>query len=386
MDEDRKKYKIFAEDKKFYLGRIAVSDGRFSSVDLERELSDEALFSGEEDFLLPGLIDIHFHGCLGKDFCDGTREAVSTLAKYEAEHGITGICPATLTLPVGELEKVLSLAKEYHEEGLKIGEARLLGINMEGPFISPVKKGAQNPNYILKWDDRIANRFLEVSGGLVKYMGIAPEENPAFKDFIPKMQGKVRISLAHTNADFQTAVEAYRAGASHAVHLFNAMTGLDHRNPGVVGATMEQKEVFAELIADGVHVHPMMVRLAFTVLGEDRVILISDSLRSTGMPDGLYDLGGQEVEKKGKHCRLTSNGALAGSVSNVYDCLRTAVKEMGIPLRKAVTAASLNPARSLGVDQDYGSITVGKVADYLIVDKDLKQKAVYQAGKILPIF
>ena len=386
MDEDRKKYKIFAEDKKFYLGRIAVSDGRFSSVDLERELSDEALFSGEEDFLLPGLIDIHFHGCLGKDFCDGTREAVSTLAKYEAEHGITGICPATLTLPVGELEKVLSLAKEYHEEGLKIGEARLLGINMEGPFISPVKKGAQNPNYILKWDERIANRFLEVSGGLVKYMGIAPEENPAFKDFIPKMQGKVRISLAHTNADFQTAVEAYRAGASHAVHLFNAMTGLDHRNPGVVGATMEQKEVFAELIADGVHVHPMMVRLAFTVLGEDRVILISDSLRSTGMPDGLYDLGGQEVEKKGKHCRLTSNGALAGSVSNVYDCLRTAVKEMGIPLRKAVTAASLNPARSLGIEKDYGSITVGKQADYLIVDKDLKQKAVYQAGKILPIF
>ena len=381
MDEDRKKYKIFAEDKKFYLGRIAVSDGRFSSVDLERELGDEELFSGEEDFLLPGLIDIHFHGCLGKDFCDGTREAVSTLAKYEAEHGITGICPATLTLPVGELEKVLSLAKEYHEEGLKIGEARLLGINMEGPFISPVKKGAQNPNYILKWDDRIANHFLEVSGGLVKYMGIAPEENPTFKDFIPKMQGKVRISLAHTNADFQTAVEAYRAGASHAVHLFNAMTGLDHRNPGVVGATMEQKEVFAELIADGVHVHPMMVRLAFTVLGEDRVILISDSLRSTGMPDGLYDLGGQEVEKKGKHCRLTSNGALAGSVSNVYDCLRTAVKEMGIPLRKAVTAASLNPARSLGIEKDYGSITVGKQADYLIVDKDLKQKAVYQAGE-----
>ena len=355
-------------------------------MDLERKLGDEELFSGEEDFLLPGLIDIHFHGCLGKDFCDGTREAVSTLAKYEAEHGITGICPATLTLPVEELEKVLGLARTYRDEGLKIGEARLLGINMEGPFISPVKKGAQNPNYILKWDDRIANRFLEASGGLVKYMGIAPEENPAFKDFIPKMQGKVRISLAHTNADFQTAVEAYRAGASHAVHLFNAMTGLDHRNPGVVGATMEQKEVFAELIADGVHVHPMMVRLAFTVLGEDRVILISDSLRSTGMPDGLYDLGGQEVEKKGKHCRLTSNGALAGSVSNVYDCLRTAVKEMGIPLRKAVTAASLNPARSLGIEKDYGSITVGKQADYLIVDKDLKKKAVYQAGKILPIF
>ena len=385
MDEDRKKYKIFAEDKKFYLGRIAVSDGRFSSVDLERELSDEELFSGEEDFLLPGLIDIHFHGCLGKDFCDGTREAVSTLAKYEAEHGITGICPATLTLPVEELEKVLGLARTYRDEGLKIGEARLLGINMEGPFISPVKKGAQNPNYILKWDDRIANRFLEVSGGLVKYMGIAPEENPAFKDFIPKMQGKVRISLAHTNADFQTAVEAYRAGASHAVHLFNAMTGLDHRNPGVVGATVESKEVYAELITDGIHVHPVMVRAAFTLLGEDRVVLISDSLRSTGMPDGIYDLGGQKVRKEGKRCTLVEGGNLAGSVSNVFDCMKTAVQSMKIPFRSAILASTINPAKALGVEKTVGSISVGKKADYLLLDNALNLKAIYQSGKALPV-
>ena len=381
MDEDRKKYKIFAEDKKFYLGRIAVSDGRFSSVDLERELSDGELFSGEEDFLLPGLIDIHFHGCLGKDFCDGTREAVSTLAKYEAAHGITGICPATLTLPVEELEKVLGLARTYRDEGLKMGEARLLGINMEGPFISPVKKGAQNPNYILKWDDRIANRFLEVSGGLVKYMGIAPEENPAFKDFIPKMQGKVRISLAHTNADFQTAVEAYRAGASHAVHLFNAMTGLDHRNPGVVGATVESKEVYAELITDGIHVHPVMVRAAFALLGEDRVVLISDSLRSTGMPDGIYDLGGQKVQKEGKRCTLVEGGNLAGSVSNVFDCMKTAVQLMKIPFRSAILASTINPAKALGVEKTVGSISVGKKADYLLLDNELNLKAVYQSGK-----
>ena len=375
------KYCIFTEEKKFYIASVEVKDGRFSAIHKEKELSEEEAFSCPEDFLLPGLIDIHFHGCLGEDFCDGTREAIQTLAKYEAEHGITVICPATLTLAVEDLEKVLSLAKEYHEEGLKIGEARLLGINMEGPFISPVKKGAQNPNYILKWDEKLAERFLHCSGGLVKYMGLAPEENPDFQRFIPKMRGKVKISLAHTNADFPTALKAYQAGASHAVHLFNAMTGLDHRNPGVVGATIEEKEVFAELITDGIHVHPAMVRLAFAALGEDRVILISDSLRSTGMPDGLYDLGGQEVEKKGKHCTLTSNGALAGSVSNVYDCLCTAVKEMKIPLRKAITAASLNPARSLGIEKDYGSITVGKQADYLIVDKDLKQKAVYQAGE-----
>ncbi|WP_455015656.1 hypothetical protein [Oribacterium sinus] len=153
------KYCIFTEEKKFTLASVEVKDGHFSAIHKERELSEEEAFSCPEDFLLPGLIDIHFHGCLGEDFCDGTREAIQTLAKYEAEHGITVICPATLTLAVEDLEKVLSLAKEYHEEGLKIGEARLLGINMEGPFISPVKKGAQNPNYILKWDEKLAERF-----------------------------------------------------------------------------------------------------------------------------------------------------------------------------------------------------------------------------------
>ncbi|MBF1269712.1 MAG: N-acetylglucosamine-6-phosphate deacetylase, partial [Oribacterium parvum] len=300
-----KKYKIFAEDKKFYLGNINCSeDGRFSSVHLEEELREEEVFQRKEDFLIPGLIDIHFHGCLGQDFCDGTRDAIECLAKYEIEHGVTGICPATLTLALDDLDAVLSLARDYAEEGEKEGKARLLGINMEGPFISHVKKGAQNEKYILQCDEKILSRFIESSGGLVKFVGLAPEENPDFEEFIKKAKGRVKISLAHTNADFDTALLAYRAGASHAVHLFNAMTGLDHRNPGVVGATVESKEVYAELITDGIHVHPVMVRAAFALLGEDRVVLISDSLRSTGMPDGIYDLGGQKVKKEGKRCTL----------------------------------------------------------------------------------
>lgn len=376
-----KKYKIFAEDKKFYLGTISSEEGQFSAVHLEQELSEEEAFSREEEFLIPGLIDIHFHGCLGQDFCDGKREAIECLAKYEIEHGVTGICPATLTLALEDLDNVLSLAKAYAEEGERPGEARLLGINMEGPFISHVKKGAQNEKYILKCDEKILTRFIERSGGLVKFVGLAPEENPNFEDFIKKAKGRVKISLAHTNADFQTALLAYRAGASHAVHLFNAMTGLDHRNPGVVGATVESKDVYAELITDGIHVHPVMVRAAFALLGEDRVVLISDSLRSTGMPDGIYDLGGQKVQKEGKRCTLVEGGNLAGSVSNVFDCMKTAVQLMKIPFRSAILASTINPAKALGVEKTVGSISVGKKADYLLLDNELNLKAVYQSGK-----
>ena len=381
-----KKYKIFAEDKKFYLGNINCSeDGRFSSVHLEEELREEEVFQRKEDFLIPGLIDIHFHGCLGQDFCDGTRDAIECLAKYEIEHGVTGICPATLTLALDDLDAVLSLARDYAEEGEKEGKARLLGINMEGPFISHVKKGAQNEKYILQCDEKILSRFIESSGGLVKFVGLAPEENPDFEEFIKKAKGRVKISLAHTNADFETALLAYRAGASHAVHLFNAMTGLDHRNPGVVGATVESKEVYAELITDGIHVHPVMVRAAFALLGEDRVVLISDSLRSTGMPDGIYDLGGQKVKKEGKRCTLVEGGNLAGSVSNVFDCMKTAVQLMRIPFKKAILASTINPAKSLGVEKELGSISVGKRADYLILDNDLNLKAVYQSGKEITV-
>lgn len=377
-----KKYKIFAEDKKFYLGNINCSeDGRFASVYLEEELTEEEAFQREEDFLIPGLMDIHFHGCLGQDFCDGTRDAIECLAKYEIEHGVTGICPATLTLALDDLDAVLSLARDYAAEGEKEGKARLLGINMEGPFISHVKKGAQNEKYILQCDEKILSRFIESSGGLVKFVGLAPEENPDFEEFIKKAKGRVKISLAHTNADFETALLAYRAGASHAVHLFNAMTGLDHRNPGVVGATVESKEVYAELITDGIHVHPVMVRAAFALLGEDRVVLISDSLRSTGMPDGIYDLGGQKVKKEGKRCTLVEGGNLAGSVSNVFDCMKTAVQLMKIPFKKAILASTINPAKSLGVEKELGSISVGKRADYLILDNDLNLKAVYQSGR-----
>ena len=215
----------------------------------------------------------------------------------------------------------------------------------------------------------------------MKFIGIAPEQNDGFREFIEAMKGKVQISLAHTNADYDTAKAAFDAGACHAVHLYNAMPAFTHREPGVVGAVSDSGHVMAEMICDGVHIHPAVVRATFKMLGEDRMILISDSMRATGMPDGQYTLGGLAVNVVGNRATLVSDGALAGSATNLTDCMRTVVKEMGIPLETAVACATMNPARSLGVYDRYGSITEGKHANVVLLDKELELKLVIKDGK-----
>ena len=338
------------------------------------------MIDGEGCYAIPGLIDLHFHGCKGDDFCDGTKEAIARIAEYEASVGVTAIAPATMTLPVDELEAILKTAAEYKKEQVS-ERADLIGINMEGPFISSEKKGAQDARNIISCDQEIAERFLEASEGLVKFIGIAPEQNDGFREFIEAMKGKVQISLAHTNADYDTAKAAFDAGACHAVHLYNAMPAFTHREPGVVGAVSDSGHVMAEMICDGVHIHPAVVRATFKMLGEDRMILISDSMRATGMPDGQYTLGGLAVNVVGNRATLVSDGALAGSATNLTDCMRTVVKEMGIPLEMAVACATMNPARSLGVYDRYGSITEGKHANVVLLDKELELKLVIKDGK-----
>ena len=326
---------VFGEDFKFHEEDIRIRDGVFAPS-VENAGPDNGAAGQEEEIVLraddcyaiPGLIDIHFHGALNADVCDEDPAAFEKIAAYEASAGITAICPATLTLPVPVLEHVLSLGAAF--AATPHPGADLVGFNMEGPFISRVKRGAQNEKYIMRCDVQTAERFYQASGGLLKIIGLAPEENPGFEAFIRNVRKKMRVSLAHTNADYGTAMQAFSAGASHAVHLYNAMSGLNHREPGVVGAVSDSPSVFAEIITDGIHVHPAAVRAAFRMNGEERMVLISDSLRCTGMPDGDYLLGGQTVVKKGRHCTLKKEGNLAGSVSNLADCMRTAVLEMNI--------------------------------------------------------
>ena len=412
-----KNAQIYMTDHQFHKGDLHIADGRITRVCCGSEAgshNDSACIDAAGCYVIPGLIDIHFHGCMGQDFCDGTEEAVQTLAEYEAAHGITAICPATLTLPVEQLCRVLQTGAQFAREqktravaSRDCGEASMqadcadqkadsriqskrpvqadfVGINMEGPFISHVKKGAQNEAYIIGCDPAVCEEFLRAGDGLVKIVGLAPEENPEYLSYIQAVKDKVRISLAHTNAGYDTAKAAFDAGASHAVHLYNAMPELTHREPGVVGAVMDSPHVTAELICDGNHVHPAAVRAAFRMIGADRIVLISDSLRATGLGDGIIDLGGQRVKVEGTRATLVDGGNLAGSVTNLMDCMRIAVREMGISLEDAVRCATINPARVIGADADRGSLEVGKLGDVVLLKQDdLSVRCVIKEGRVI---
>ena len=383
-----KNIRVYGTDEQFHEGSVCISGERFVNGEAAKDSADQIL-DGKGCYAIPGLLDVHFHGCLGLDVCDGTEEAVHTIARYEAESGITAICPATLTLPADELKAILANMADFRDR-MERGEvpdgdrcADIVGINMEGPFISVVKKGAQNADYIIPCDAELAREFYEASGGLLKFIGLAPEDNPDFVGYINKVKEFTCVSLAHTNADYASAKKAFDAGARHAVHLFNAMSAFTHRDPGVVGAVSDSPHVSAEIITDGVHVHPAMVRTAFRFNGADRMIIISDSLRSTGMPDGDYVLGGQAIIKKGKYCRLAEGGALAGSVSNQFECMVNAVKEMEIPLETAVACSTIHPAKAIGVDDLYGTIEEGKYGDLVLLNEDLELMAVVKRGKVI---
>ncbi len=367
---------IYTERQVFQKGEIHIQDGVFS-----RYTNEQAVIDAKGCCAIPGLIDLHFHGCAGEDVCDGTLKSLEQIAQYEANAGITGICPATMTLPNQELMRILRTAAEYKKRGGN--GADLLGINMEGPFISSVKKGAQDPKHMVPCSVETAREFIEASQGLVKFIGIAPEDNPDFIPFIAQLKDDVHVSLAHTNADYPTAMAAFHAGADHAVHLYNAMPAFTHREPGVIGAVCDSPHVYAELICDGVHIHPSVVRATFRMLGAERIVLISDSMRAAGMPDGNYTLGGLDVCVKNKRAALASNGAIAGSASNLMECLKTAVTQMELPLETVIACATVNPAKRLGVFAERGSIEAGKKADLVLLDDSLDVQVVIQDGKCL---
>ena len=356
---------------------VFVAEGRFVGEAARAEGGQTVDAAG--CYVIPGLVDLHFHGSAGADISDGDLAGLHRMGAYEASRGVTAMCPATMTLPEDVLVRAAQAAAAYEPAA---DEAALVGINMEGPFISPSKVGAQNPDYVRNPSAEEFRRLQEAADGLFKLVDIAPEE-PGAEEFIREMANEVRISLAHTCTDYDTAVRAFELGARQLTHLYNAMDPMHHRKPGPIPAAVEHGEVTAEIIADGVHIHPAMVRLAFQLFGDDRMILISDTLRAAGLEDGTYDLGGQDVTVRGPVATI-DNGALAGSVSDLMRCLTVAVRDMGIPLASAVKAASANPARALGLDAERGAIEAGKVADAVLLDKEtLDVRAVVLRGELL---
>ncbi|PWM59086.1 MAG: N-acetylglucosamine-6-phosphate deacetylase [Subdoligranulum variabile] len=368
--------KVFADGCRFVERDLIIRDGRI--VFGAPPMDGEEVLDAQGAYALPGLVDIHFHGAVGHDFCDADEAGLQAIADFEASKGVLAICPATMTFSEEILNGIMDTAAAHKNER----GADLVGINMEGPYISPSKVGAQNPKYVMGADAGMFRRLQERSGGLIKLVDVAPEE-PGNLDFIRACHDEVRISLAHTCADYETAKAAFAAGASHMTHLYNAMPGITHRAPGPIIAALEEgAEV--ELITDGVHIHPAMVRFTFRTFGDEHVILVADSMMACGLPDGQYSLGGQAVTVCGPRATLTEHpDTIAGSATCLYDCMRHAVLDMGVPLASAVRAATLNPARSIGIDADYGSLEPGRWGNVVLADAQLNIQKIIRKGEVL---
>ena len=328
----------------------------------------------EGGYLIPGLIDVHTHGAMGADASDADPDGLQTMARYYAAGGVTSWLPTTMTLKEPELTGALRCIRDYKRPA---DGAKVAGIHMEGPFVNREKCGAQNPDNISAPDLSLFHRLNEASGHLVRLITLAPETEGAM-DFIREAKAECTVSVGHTAADYDTALSAFEAGASHATHLFNAMPALGHRAPGVVAAASDAG-VRVELICDGYHIHPSVVRLTHRLFG-DRLILISDSLRCAGMPDGDYELGGQMITMKNGRATLKGSETIAGSSIHLMEGLRRAVS-FGIPLEDAVRAATETPAAAIGLQHEIGSLLPGRCADLVLLDRDLKVKAVFIDGE-----
>ena len=365
---------IYTENFRFENGCFSVENGRFTNV-MGEEAADSIDLQGAK--VIPGLLDVHTHGNSGADFSDGSYEGLVKMAGYQAANGVTSFAPSSLTLPFDTLRAAYQTAVRINSEKPEKCAA-VRGINMEGPFFCEARKGAQNAAYLRLPDYDAFRELNDSSGGLIKIVDIAPEL-PGALEFIRKASKDCTVSIAHTDCSYDQAKAAVDAGVTHLTHLYNAMPGIHHRKPGPIIAGCEDERVYAEIIGDGLHVHPASVRFAYRMFGAERMVLVSDSLRCCGLPDGEYDLGGLKAYLSGGVARL-ADGTLAGSATNVYDCMLRVIS-FGVPECDAIRSATYNPAHQLGCLDEVGSISDGKCADFIICHDDLTREAVYLAGK-----
>ncbi len=371
-----KNARIFTSDFKFHTGAFEVSGGRFSQV-LPKNVPEDAIdIKGAT--VIPGLVDVHSHGNSGADFSDGDYEGLKKMAAYYAKCGVTSFAPASMTLPYDVLEKAFFNALRLADE-CPTGHSRIMGIQMEGPYFSYKKRGAQNADYLKEPDFEGFKKLYEGCGGMIRIVDIAPEL-PGAAEFVEKAKKLCTVSIAHTDSDYDHAKAAVDAGVTHLTHLYNAMPGIHHRNPGVIPAAVENPNVQAEIICDGYHIHPASVRLAFTMF-KNRMVLVSDSGRCAGQAEGYqFDLGGQMAEIRGGVAKLVGTDTIACSAANLWQCLTNTIS-WGIPEEEAVRAATFNPAKAIGADLEIGSIEEGKMADFIITDENYSYKRVFMAGR-----
>lgn len=363
---------------------LVFLNGQFTKIDVRVENGVIAeigtleatgeVVDGEGKLLLPGLLEIHSHGCVGEDFSTSDEKGVEKMRRYYLENGITSVLATTMTEEPGRLRRAMETI-DRAAQGTSEG-CRILGINMEGPFLSPAKKGAHDEQYLKAPSAELLEELDALSGHRIKLVDLAPEL-PGGMEFIRKYAGKKVLSLAHTGIGYDEAIAAFDAGANHVTHLFNAMNDPKHREPGIVGAVCDRENVFAEFICDGIHNHPSIIRMMFAACPE-KLVLISDSMSACGMPDGDYELGGLAVTVQNGKATL-KDGTIAGSAVNVFTCMKRVVS-FGVPLEQAVAAATQNPAKSIGVSDQYGVIRPGAAADLLLTTPDLALCQVWLGG------
>ena len=365
---------VFCDDMTLKKAEVFTEGDRIS-----RDSRDGQTLDADGCIVAPGFFDIHIHGAVGHDFCEATRAANDSIAKYLAGVGVTPYLGTTMAMPPELLMAILDCGGKMINEPTENG-ARMRGIHLEGPFISKEKKGAMTEKFLLAPDYALFTRFMQASGGNIRLCSMAPELEGGM-EFVQQASGDCVVSLAHSEADYDTAKKALQSGAGHVTHLFNAMSAFNHRSPGIVGAAMDFASS-AELIADGMHVHPAVVRAVFSMFGEERVCLISDAIMACGLPEGEYSLGGMTVAIKNGVAML--GDTIAGAATPITEGFRRAVKEFGVPLIAALKACTVNPAKAVGLFDEIGSITIGKRADFTLLDAEtLAVRHCVLGGKLL---
>ncbi|KAB7667605.1 N-acetylglucosamine-6-phosphate deacetylase [Bacillus sp. B1-b2] len=382
-----KNVRIYAEEEFLEHGYMVIKNGTIFAIEhlstfKEEEWAHAKVLEFPKEFhLIPGFIDIHIHGANDADAMDASIEALETMAKTLPEEGTTSFLATTMTQPATDIERALSVIGEYMDEQEE-GKAEILGVHLEGPFISSKRAGAQPLHAIKQPDVEQFKKWNDLSKNQIKLVTLAPEENGGLELVQYLKSNHIIASMGHSDAIYEEILASIQAGLNHVTHLYNGMRGIHHRDPGVAGAALLHPELMTEMIVDGIHIHPSIVKLTYQVKGADHIILITDSMRAKGLEDGVSSLGGQTVlVKDGK--ALLENGALAGSTLKMIDAIHNMMNFTGCSLEEVIKMASYNPAKQIGVLNRKGSIAVGKDADLVVLDQNNQLALTICQGQIV---
>jgi N-acetylglucosamine-6-phosphate deacetylase len=372
---------VILPDRILIKGIVLVEGKRISGVYSQKDkFSDKEadLYDFADNFISPGLIDMHIHGALGKDVMDCEIESLKKIAFHLSKCGVTGFMSTTASSSLRSLLEAVETIQRTEKSQLP---SEPLGIYVEGPFLNIKRKGAQDPSFIRGMNEDEIHHIIKAVKGLKTIISMAPEVNDNMNFINTLKENGMTVAIGHSDATYQQAIESFEKGITHATHLFNAMSGYHHREPGVVGAVFDSPEVTAEIIADGIHLHPSALRLVFSRKGTDKICLITDSIKAAGMGDGILSMGNLKIEVKGNEARLAESNVLAGSVLTLNRAVKNALEWIGVPVNQAVNMASLNPARVLGLDKEMGSIQDGKYANLAIFDRHFNVVETVLKGK-----